>query len=757
MSNKTTLLLALIACFFINVSSAQKGGEWTLTSSKVKAEDIRYNRDHMPTKYELYSLDTNAMLAGLRNAPMRTEELGRSQNVISVPNPFGKPELYAVKDSEIMHPELAAKFPNIGSYVGESLSTPGKYVRISMSPSSGFHAQVFTAGEPTMYIDPYSKDLSVYIAYKRDDMVNLNREEFLCETDNFMDDNTRRAMETATPAAKDINDRRLRRYELAMSCAGEYGEYFLALDGTPAEATDAEKKAVIMAQMVVAMDRVNGVYEKEMGITYQFIPNNDLLIYYDSATDPWDGEYNDKTQEVIDMVIGDENYDIGHNFNIGGGGNAGCIGCVCNTGNKGSGYTGLNDPTGDPFYIDYVAHEIGHQIGGYHTHNGAGTCLRSGNMTEVEPGSGSSIMGYAGICPGQDIQNQSDDYFASVNIRDISANIQTGVSSQCHEEIFVANMPPTVDAGADYSIPIGTAFRLTAAESVDPDTDDVVTYTWEANEFLPMAGLTPQPTDAIGPLFRSRRGTTSRFRYLPQLSDIMANNLAPTWEVIPMVERDYNFLLTVRDNVAYGGQSVQDDMTVSFVTAPPFLVTTQTTATTWTPNEEYTVAWEVGLTDIAPINCAIVDVLFSPDGTFSEDTTITLADDVPNNGSATVISPNLDTTTGRVMVVAADNIFLDVNNGNISIEEVLSVDDISSGLNNLRLYPNPTNGVVFVDMVQFNNLDVVVFDLLGREVVSKSITNNDNSINMTNLSTGAYIVQFTTENNEKSTQRLIVE
>lgn len=757
MSYKTTLWLALAACFFLNVGIAQKGGEWTLTTATVEAEDIRMNKDHMPTKFELYSLDTSAMLDGLRNAPMRTEVLGRSQNIISVPNPFGKSELYAVKDSEVMHPELAAKFPNILSLVGESIETPGKYVRITMSPSSGFHAQILTAGEPTLYIDPYNKDRSLYIAYSRADMVNLNPEAFTCETDNSMDDTQRRAMENATPSTENIDDMRLRRFELAMSCAGEYGEYFLNLAGTPSGASDAEKKAVVMAEMVVAMDRVNGVYEKEMGITYQFIANNDDIIYFDSATDPWDGEYNDKTQEVIDMVIGDANYDIGHNFNIGGGGNAGCIGCVCNSGNKGSGFTGLNDPVGDPFYIDYVAHEIGHQIGGYHTHNGAGTCLRSGNMTEVEPGSGSSIMGYAGICPGQDIQNQSDDYFASVNIRDISANIRGGVSSTCHEEVFVGNMPPTIEAGENYSIPVGTAFRLTADVSIDPNPNDVLTYTWEANEFLPMAGLTPQPTDALGPLFRSRRGTTSPLRYMPQLSDIMANNLAPTWEVIPTVERDYDFLLTVRDNVAYGGQSVQDNMTVSFVAGAPFVVTSQTTPTTWDSGESYTVAWEVGLTNITPINCAIVDVLFSPDGTFSDATTVTLANDVPNNGAAAVIAPNIETTTGRVMVVAADNIFLDVNNGNITVENILSTEEFAQELTNLQLYPNPTDGIVFVEMGRFNSLDVVVYDLLGRQVIAKEISTTENSIDMTSLSSGAYIVQFSTEDNKTISKRLIVE
>ncbi|HIA06134.1 MAG TPA: propanediol utilization protein, partial [Flavobacteriales bacterium] len=215
--------------------------------------------------------------------------------------------------------------------------------------------------------------------------------------------------------SQSANDQIFRTFRLALSCTAEYGNFF---------ANTGTELADIQAAMAVTMNRVNGVYEIDLSVTMQLVSNNDLIIYWGSTnSDPWTNEWNNTTQTEIDNKIGNSNYDIGHNFNTTGGGNAGCISCVCTSGQKGSGYTGGSNPVGDPFDIDYVAHEMGHQFGGYHTMN---TCSRSGSgQTEVEPASGSSIMGYAGIC-GTNVQNNSDAHFNYVNIRDMTANIQTG-------------------------------------------------------------------------------------------------------------------------------------------------------------------------------------------------------------------------------------------------------------------------------------------------------------------------------------------
>jgi subtilisin-like proprotein convertase family protein len=695
-----------------NNQKLEKNLEWTSISASAKSEikDISFNKDKMPTEFNLYSVNIEGIRSKLQNAPIRSEYLGKSSSIIAVPNADGTIENYRVYDTQILHPELAAKLPNIKSYVGRSINNTGKFVRFSVS-QAGFHGQISEPGKATYYIDPYTKDKSVYIAYSAADLVNTSSDVFSCETDNTMYEKAKNA--PANKSFKATDDSTIRLYELAMSCTGEYGALFIG-DAT----TDEEKKANIMAQIIVTMTRVNGIYEKELGITFQLVPENLEIIFFDPATDPFDGEYNDKTQEVIDELIGDANYDIGHNFNTDGGGNAGCIGCVCNSGNKGSGMTGRSDPTGDKFDVDYVAHEIGHQMGGYHTHNGTGTCLKSGNNTEVEPGSGSSIMGYAGICTGQDVAENSDDYFNYVNIRDISANIQIGVSSECFDEIKVANLPPTANAGADYIIPVGTAFKLTGV-GTDPDSDDVLTYTWEQNDNEEMqTPLLPVAAATSGPMFRSRQGTTSPSRYFPQLDDILDNNLAPTWEVIPEVTRDFEFALTVRDNVLYGGQTADDLIQItSNFNAGPFTVSSQNTNTTWIQGATETITWNVAGTDnIATVNCQTVHILFSALGDFTD--TVTLIANTPNDGSEDIIVPSSLTTAGKLMIEAADNVFLDVNNATIIIAEVGTPTFFLTALELSKTKCNSTNTVdyEFEYIPSTGFVEVVTFSATGAPI-----------------------------------------
>ena len=731
MYKKITQHFLLLFCFIISAASAQQNrSDWTSISESAKSQisNISFDKTKMPTEFKLYSLNIKALKNKLQNAPIVAESPQKSSNIISIPNADNTEENYRVYDTQILHPKLAAQLPNIKSYVGRSTKNTGKFIRFSVS-QAGFHGQIFEPGKSTYYIDPYTSDKTVYIAYKRKDLVNTSSDIFSCETDNSFDKNIKNP--PIKKASKATDDGIVRRYELAMSCTGEYGALFIG-----SATTDTDKKSNILAQMVITMTRVNGIYEKELGITYQFVPNNFDIMYYDPATDPFDGEYNNKTQQVIDANIGDANYDIGHNFNTDGGGNAGCIGCVCNSGNKGSGMTGRGNPTGDSFDVDYVAHEIGHQMGGYHTHNGTTTCLKSGNNTEVEPGSGSSIMGYAGICTGQNVQDNSDDYFNYVNIRDISANVQGGVSSSCFETITVSNLAPTADAGADYIIPVGTAFELRGV-GTDADTEDVLTYTWEQNDSEDMQSpLLPLAIAVAGPMFRSRAGTTSPSRFFPQLSDILDNNLAPTWEVIPEVTRDFEFALTVRDNVLYGGQTADDLLQItSDLNAGPFVVSSQNNNTTWVQGNTETITWDVANTNnTATVNCQSVHILFSAVGDFSD--TITLKSDTPNDGSEDILVPGKITETGKLMIKAADNVFLDVNNSTIRIEEVLNPTFFISALESSKTACTNENTETFTFEYSASSgyTGVVSFDSEGKPA-DASVSFNPTTINTSETQT----------------------
>jgi len=649
------LLLTAAMSMAVCWSQAQQKNIWTPTSEPSSTQ-VMATRTAI-NDYKLFSLDLSALTSGLRQAPSREVARGRSTTVISFPTPEGKMENYRIVEASVLHPDLAAKYPGIRSFAGQGIEDPTATIRFSVSAQQGFHGMVLSGNRNTYYIDPHTNDLATYKVYGRESLGN--------RTDNFecMTSETSHSQAASTSSSARTNDKKLRKYRLALSCNAEYGNIFA---GT---GTDAQKKANILARMNVTMTRVNGVYERDLAITMEIVPNNDLIIYHGSTSaDPWSNEWNTKTQQTIDAAIGNANYDIGHNFNTTGGGNAGCIGCVCTTGSKGSGYTGRADPTGDAFDIDYVAHEMGHQFGGYHVQSSSG-CRSGSGTTEVEPGSGSSIMGYAGIC-ATNVQSNSDAYFAYVNIRDISANIQSGASSGCAQVINITNNPPTANAGLDYTIPKSTAFVLKGQGS---DLDgDALTYTWEQNDpENPNTTAAPVSTRTAGPMFRSKEGTSSPDRFMPQVSDVVANNLTPTWEVIPSVARTLNFSLTVRDNKAGGGQNSDDLMRVTVNgTAGPFVISAPNTAVTWNVGASQTVTWNVASTSVAPVNCANVNILLSTDGGFTYP--IILLSNTPNDGSQAITVPNNVGTTCRVKVEAADNIFYDISNVNFSITGAVS-------------------------------------------------------------------------------------
>ncbi|MFD2542650.1 reprolysin-like metallopeptidase [Lacinutrix gracilariae] len=630
---------------------------WSSASKESLRSEAKVNRASEPTKFQILNLNLERFKQVLESAPLVDEaSTSRSNLVMDFPMADGNFEKFTVSESPIMEAGLAERYPMIKTYKAIGVDDPTATMRFSVT-QFGLHVMSLSGVRSSVYIDPYTEDRANYIVYDRASL-SQDTQSFECLVDENIDLSS---LETDRGSAnrEDTDDQKLRTYRLAQSCTGEYGQIFA---GT---GTEAEQKANVQAQMTITINRVNEIYERDLAIRLVFVANNDEIIYLNAFTDPWTGEYNTTTAITIDSVIGVDNYDIGHNFNTTGGGNAGCLGCVCastsvSNFHKGRGYTGRANPTGDAFDIDYVAHEMGHQFDGYHTMN---TCSRSGSgFTEVEPASGSSIMGYAGIC-STNVQSNSDAHFNYVNIRDIAANIQSGTSSTCDVETSLANQPPVADAGSDYAIPPSTAYVLRGS-ATDPDGTATLTYNWSQNdpEQAPGNG-SPESTWSQGPLYRSILPTTSPDRYMPSWSDVVAGNLTPTWEVTPSVAREMNFSFIVRDNgsgfAAGIGQTDADLMTIDVQGGDPFTVVSPTVwGGTGSAN---TLTWNVADTNIAPINCQTVNIKFSTDGgvTFP----VTLASGVANDGSETITMPTVaDTNNARIMVEAADNIFYALSN-----------------------------------------------------------------------------------------------
>lgn len=322
-------VLTLTTLLVFNFAFAQNNF-WTHSSSAAEGQQTFGSRT-APSTYKIFTLDLAGFRKGLKTAVMRGEQSIPSSLVMSFPTPDGKFEQYRIIEASVLHPELTAKYRGIKSYAGQGIDDPSATIRFSISSQKGFHGMVLTGRKGANYIDPFLNDKKTYVVYSRKDISN-DASDFECFTEQNMD----------LPSSNDrsftnqrTNDKKLRKYRLALSCTAEYGNIFAG------SGTDAQKKANILAQMNVTMTRVNGIYERDLAITMEIVANNDAIIYFgNTKQDPWKNEWNSKTQEVIDAAIGDANYDIGHNFNAKGGGNAGCIGCVCTSGKKGRGIQG---------------------------------------------------------------------------------------------------------------------------------------------------------------------------------------------------------------------------------------------------------------------------------------------------------------------------------------------------------------------------------------------------------------------------------
>lgn len=602
--------------------------------------------DIQPDAYLAFNLDQSRLQPLLNNSPKESALTANSSTtLITLPMPDGKPARFRFVEAPVMAPKLAAQFPEIKTYVGRGIDDPTATVRFDSTPS-GFHAQILSPNG-AIYIDPYaSGNTSLHISYyKRDyrraagDFTCLTTEESTTIKKSF--------------AKLSAGNNSLRTYRLACAATGEYTQFY---GGTVAGA---------LAAIASAINRVTGVYETEVGIRLVLVASNNLIVYTNSSTDPYTasspGLLLSQNQSNLDYVIGNANYDIGHVFSTAGGGLAG-VAVVCVTGTKAYGQTGLYPPIGDAFWIDYVAHEMGHQFGATHTFNGgAFGCGGSRcDSTAFEPGSGSTIMAYAGVCGSDNLQPHSDPYFHSSNLEQIKSFITSGAGSACTTVTPITNNPPLISAGPNFTIPRGTSFVLTGTGS-DPDKDPL-TWCWEERDLGPCVPLNA-PDNGLSPLFRSFNPTTTPSRTFPCLTDIL-NNTVTAGEMLPMAARVMNFRLTARDNHTGGGGVSSADMQITVTAnAGPFRVTAPNSAVTWSGYQ--TVTWDAAGTTSAPINAANVNILLSTDGglTFP----ITLAANVPNSGSQNVLFPNISTSTARIKVQASDNIFFDISRTNFSI------------------------------------------------------------------------------------------
>lgn len=636
--NRKLHFLHLIFFMFLFVTNYAQVSIWKKNSKQQKKSTLS-----QPSE-SIYDLDIESLLGAIKE---------KDKAIISFPD--GKEGFvnFKIQQTHVLPPSLEKKYKSIYSFKGKAVDGSGKNLRFTFSKEFGLKGSINNNIDSRLNIKPINKTEHIF---SFDDKNPPNP--YACYTDeisvnqfNFKDNST----------LLDIDDNKLRRYRIAVSTTGEYSNFFL--DGN--EVNDNEKITKVLTAVSASIESINELFEVDLGITLQLIENNDKLIFLNGATDPYGSDLNGGLQTELDnnVFIGSDAYDVGHLFHYDGQtyGNAGCIACVCTPGQKGSAFTAHEDPSSEGMNI-ILAHELGHQFGAYHTQSST-TCA-SGFNSEVEPGSGSTIMSYAGIC-SPNVQEEADFYYNYTSIRDIGQWVI--MDSNCAEIIDIDNDAPIISAGEDFIIPISTPFVLSAT-AIDINAEDVLTYCWEQSDAdTPFTSDYPSSFQATGPVFRSFMPSLDSKRYFPELTHVV-NGTTAQWEVLPEVSRDLNFSLTVRDNAIEGGQTVTDLMKITVnENSGPFRVTSQSNKTLfYNVGETVTINWDVANTNLAPINATTVDILLSIDNGVTFENLI--IENTPNDGSESFTLPNVEATDyARFMVKASNNIFYDVNHQNFGI------------------------------------------------------------------------------------------
>lgn len=650
------LFFTFLFTLIITISLSGQNNPWRFDANSQSSNLDKVDRNFETQRFSVYQLDIESIKISLASAPNR-ESGQNSQTIISFPVAQGILQDFVIFKAPVLHPDLSSRFPGIESYVGISNQDKSVSIRFSVT-SFGLHAVIYTPRKGTVYIDPYTKNGDYYMIYNRKDIATTRL--FECLTINESEEASPVHFSPRNNQQTQANTSILRRYRMAMACTVEYAAFHVNAAGANT-ASEEDKKAVVLAAMNVTMTRVNGIYEREMSLTMELIPNNDQIIFIneDNFSNNNASQLINQSQQVINQVIGFTNYDIGHTVSTGGGGLA-QLNSPCTT-NKARGITGLPSPVGDPFDVDYVAHEIGHQFGATHTFNNSCGGNRS-NQTAVEPGSGNTIMAYAGICP-PNVQNNSNEHFHAVSLAQMDNFV--AFNGNCSVNIPNGNTPPVIQPLTNYIIPNSTPFVLDAVAS-DVD-NDVLTYCWEQTNNQ-ISTQPPANLSTGGPNFRSLPPSLSSKRFFPNYQTILAGSVANTWEVVPAIERTMNFSLVVRDNqTPFGGQTARVNTTVTTTSQGPFNVTSQNiSGISWAINETEEITWNVSGTNSAPINTSLVNIYLSVDNGQNFD--ILLAENTPNDGTEMITVPDITPSTNcRIKVEPVGNIYFSINTQPFSI------------------------------------------------------------------------------------------
>jgi len=662
---------------------------------------IEKNKEYFapPTNAKYFNLDIDQLKYVLKKAPMEYGPRNEKPLRISFPMPDGSIQEFDVKESPVFAPALAAKYPNIKSFKGVGVDNRLLSIRFDYS-LNGFHGAIHTL-EGQVYIDPYSiDDANYYSVYNTNEVkrkIGSKMPELACGY-NGADFIKEESYEKNKKEALNAHFRRMepvqmRTYRLALACTGEYG----STRGGTTESVNATYNT--------AINRLNQIYELENSLRMQIIDDNDNLVYLDPATDPYilsnQGRelLNQNQNAFLLSGILPGMYDVGHVFTNGCtdvGGVAG--GNVC-TNAKMRGVTCHFTNNIESIVTQIMAHEIGHQFTcGHSWNNCPGSEQQRSGENAYEPGSGSTIMSYAGSCGSENnIEGRGDVYYNIGSLEDFHFWSRVG-GGDCGMVTPTDNLEPILSLpySNGFYIPKNTPFELTANAT---DTEgDVLTYCWEQHNIGPTVNAGVDSLNS--PLFRSFPPISVPTRVFPRMS-VIRNNQSDFRETLPSSTRKMDFTCVVRDNYFDGGGVVWEEVSFNATEeAGPFRVLTPNNVNHPLEVGKYQeITWDVSNTEQAPVNCKYVDIILSVDGGFNFLDTI-IARTI-NDGSEFVVIPDKVTNEGRLKIKASDNIFFDLSNSDFPI--------------------NPPSAPGFTLSVSPQEIDVCLPDVVEVEITSGSL------------------------------------
>ncbi len=733
-----------------------------------------------PLKYKVFTFNESWIKIQMFGLSVNPDE----GMIVELPMPDGTFRSFKVWQSPMMHDEMAARYPEIKTFSAVATNDPRVTAKLDFT-LYGFHAMIFD-GENTCMIDPYDNfhDGFYMVHYKRDEYRDMSKR-MKCEVKGHDEDGPAgESMDIAQKGLPKLAQRtaggwNLRTYDLALSADSWYCAAATGMT-TPTIAASFSK-------MTTSMNRINGVYEREFAVHMNFCAHEDTLIWpthtgSKNGTDPFysiDGSGTSclgVNQTQCTNRIGSGNFDLGHVFTTGGGGIS-SLGVVCNTGSKGRSVTGSPTPVGDGYDIDYVAHEMGHEFGSEHTfnNNADGSCGGNAvNTTAYEPGSGATIMDYAGICSPDDLQMHSDPYFSASSLVQIYTKL-TGSENACATATSTGNkLVSLATFSANYTIPYKTPFELTGPTAVDSVADTATTYCW-AQWNLGDFGKQLVNTFKRGPIFRSYQPVYNPSRIFPKLSMVLNGTLSNAGvegaegEKVPDTARFLTFKMVVRDIMNGKGCFLFPDDTIHLdaVQTPTFKgfgVTSQnSTGISYNGATSQTITWDKAGTDVAPVSCSNVIIYMSTDGGHSWPYTVGT---FPNTGTATINVPNPATTstTVRFKVKGSGNVFFNINGKDITVTHNTGAPTSGSGVaqvnslaNETKLYPVPASETLHITTPANKQVTAIVYNVLGQSVWQGQFEGHSD-ISVTTWAKGVYHIQLLcAEDGDNTVKSFVIE